>query len=441
MKKRYVLISILIVTITFSLIAFLICIYNNDTEKKMDIVHNNTESNVESIEYYLYEKCDEQKEKKYIKIDYFMINDYFLLNDEFTNIVNYINNNNSYLLQNNRCKVRDNCQDSDVKKIVINMDDDNLFVLNNMCHDDKMNELINNLENQLYDILKIKEQELKELSKPVAFDMFLAHNIVSVEYENKFPWIFDDDVEGYSLNIQNGMANFSNDSKYFSLYKENYSIDNDKWNGLLNYIEKNIKNISNSRFADCLDGGESSVVITLNNKEKYTINSYCGGDQSFKNLYNEIDKTVGVGKIKEYEKNVKEYDMGKEAINSPIDSITIIEEPGKNEFGFIINNSSITFYQKKSDENNKVISNITKNFDISLEQWNSIKEYINNSFVKNNKDILDKIITVKRENGIEYPSDVYNKFYSLNTYNEIIKIIGEKTFDNYKKIFFEEISK
>lgn len=321
------------------------------------------------------------------------------------------------------------------------MDDDNLYVLNNMCHDNKVNELIDNLEKQLNDILKIKEQEIKELNKPISFDMFLARNIVSVEYDNKFPWIFDDDIAGYSLNIQNGMANFSNDSKYFSLYKENYNIDNDKWNDLLNYLEKNIKNISNSRFADCFDGGESSVVITLNNKEKYTINAYCGGDQSFRNLYNEIDKTVGVGKIKEYEDNVQEYDMAKEAINSPIESITIIEEPGINELGFIINNSLITFYQKKYDENNKVKSNVTKSFDISLEQWNSINKYINNSFVKNNKDFLDKTIIVKRENGVEYPSDVYNKFYSLNTYNEIIKIIGEKTFDNYKKIFFEEISK
>ena len=441
MKKRYIFISVLIVTIAFSLIAFLTTFFNGNGEKKMDIVHNNRGKNIASIEYYLYEKCVEQKEKKYIKMDYFMINDYFLLNDEFTNIVNYINNNNSYLLQNNRCKVRDNCQDSDVKKIVINMDDDNLYVLNNMCHDNKVNELIDNLEKQLNDILKIKEQEIKELNKPISFDMFLARNIVSVEYDNKFPWIFDDDIEGYSLNIQNGMANFSNDSKYFSLYKENYSIDNDKWNDLLNYLEKNIKNISNSRFADCFDGGDSSVVITLNNKEKYTINAYCGGDQSFRNLYNEIDKTVGVGKIKEYEDNVQEYDMAKEAINSPIESITIIEEPGINELGFIINNSLITFYQKKYDENNKVKSNVTKSFDISLEQWNSINKYINNSFVKNNKDFLDKTIIVKRENGVEYPSDVYNKFYSLNTYNEIIKIIGEKTFDNYKKIFFEEISK
>ena len=84
---------------------------------------------------------------------------------------------------------------------------------------------------------------------------------------------------------------------------------------------------------------------------------------------------------------------------------------------------------------------MTKSFDISLEQWEKINKYLNDSFVKNNKELLDKTIVVKRENGIEYPSDIYNKFYSLNTYNEIIKIIGEKTFDNYKKMFIDEISK
>lgn len=439
MKKRYVFISVLIVSISFALIALLINVFDNKDERT-DIVHNNTGKSIESIEYYLYEKCDEKKEKKYIKMDYFMINDYFLLNDEFVDIVDYINDNN-YLLKNNRCKVKDNCQNTDVKKIVINIDEDNLFVLNNMCHDDNVNKFIDGLEKKLNDILKIKEQELKELNKTVSLDMYLARNIVSVEYENKFPWVFDNDVSGISLNIQNGLANFNNDSKYYSLYKESYEVDNNNWSSLLNYIEKNIKNISNPKFANCLDGGESSVIITLNNKESYTINAYCGGDETFKQLYNEIDKAVGVGKIKEYEENVRNYDMAKDAINSPIDTVTIIEEPGQNELGFIINKTSITFYQKKYDENNKVKSNVTKSFDITLEQWEKINKYLNDSFVKNNKEMLDKTIVVKRENGIEYPSDIYNKFYSLNTYNEIIKIIGEKTFDNYNKMFIDEITK
>ncbi len=439
MKKRYVFISIMIVSISFALIALLINVFDNKDERT-DIVHNNTGKSIESIEYYLYEKCDEKKEKKYIKMDYFMINDYFLLNDEFVDIVDYINDNN-YLLKNNRCKVKDNCQNTDVKKIVINIDEDNLFVLNNMCHDDNVNKFIDGLEKKLNDILKIKEQELKELNKTVSLDMYLARNIVSVEYENKFPWVFDNDVSGISLNIQNGLANFNNDSKYYSLYKESYEVDNNNWSSLLNYLEKNIKNISNPKFANCLDGGESSVIITLNNKESYTINAYCGGDETFKQLYNEIDKAVGVGKIKEYEENVRNYDMAKDAINSPIDTVTIIEEPGQNELGFIINKTSITFYQKKYDENNKVKSNVTKSFDITLEQWEKINKYLNDSFVKNNKEMLDKTIVVKRENGIEYPSDIYNKFYSLNTYNEIIKIIGEKTFDNYNKMFIDEITK
>ena len=439
MKKRYVFISVLIVSISFALIALLINVFDNKDERT-DIVHNNTGKSIESIEYYLYEKCDEKKEKKYIKMDYFMINDYFLLNDEFVDIVDYINDNN-YLLKNNRCKVKDNCQNTDVKKIVINIDEDNLFVLNNMCHDDNVNKFIDGLEKKLNDILKIKEQELKELNKTVSLDMYLARNIVSVEYENKFPWVFDNDVSGISLNIQNGLANFNNDSKYYSLYKESYEVDNNNWSSLLNYLEKNIKNISNPKFANCLDGGESSVIITLNNKESYTINAYCGGDETFKQLYNEIDKAVGVGKIKEYEENVRNYDMAKDAINSPIDTVTIIEEPGQNELGFIINKTSITFYQKKYDENNKVKSNVTKSFDITLEQWEKINKYLNDSFVKNNKEMLDKTIVVKRENGIEYPSDIYNKFYSLNTYNEIIKIIGEKTFDNYNKMFIDEITK
>ena len=439
MKKRYVFISVLIVSISFALIALLINVFDNKDERT-DIVHNNTGKSIESIEYYLYEKCDEKKDKKYIKMDYFMINDYFLLNDEFVDIVDYINDNN-YLLKNNRCKVKDNCQNTDVKKIVINIDEDNLFVLNNMCHDDNVNKFIDGLEKKLNDILKIKEQELKELNKTVSLDMYLARNIVSVEYENKFPWVFDNDVSGISLNIQNGLANFNNDSKYYSLYKESYEVDNNNWSSLLNYLEKNIKNISNPKFANCLDGGESSVIITLNNKESYTINAYCGGDETFKQLYNEIDKAVGVGKIKEYEENVRNYDMAKDAINSPIDTVTIIEEPGQNELGFIINKTSITFYQKKYDENNKVKSNVTKSFDITLEQWEKINKYLNDSFVKNNKEMLDKTIVVKRENGIEYPSDIYNKFYSLNTYNEIIKIIGEKTFDNYNKMFIDEITK
>ena len=439
MKKRYVFISVLIVSISFALIALLINVFDNKDERT-DIVHNNAEKSIESIEYYLYEKCDEKKDKKYIKMDYFMINDYFLLNDEFVDIVDYINDNN-YLLKNNRCKVKDNCQNTDVKKIVINIDEDNLFVLNNMCHDDNVNKFIDGLEKKLNDILKIKEQELKELNKTVSLDMYLARNIVSVEYENKFPWVFDNDVSGISLNIQNGLANFNNDSKYYSLYKESYEVDNNNWSSLLNYLEKNIKNISNPKFANCLDGGESSVIITLNNKESYTINAYCGGDETFKQLYNEIDKAVGVGKIKEYEENVRNYDMAKDAINSPIDTVTIIEEPGQNELGFIINKTSITFYQKKYDENNKVKSNVTKSFDITLEQWEKINKYLNDSFVKNNKEMLDKTIVVKRENGIEYPSDIYNKFYSLNTYNEIIKIIGEKTFDNYNKMFIDEITK
>ena len=439
MKKKYVFISVMIVGISFSLISLLVIAFDNK-DARTDIVHNNTLKSIESIEYYLYEKCDEKKEKKYIKMDYFMINDYFLLNDEFVDIVNYINDNN-FLLKNNRCKVKDNCQDTDVKKIVINIDEDNLFVLNNMCHDDNVNKFIDNLEKKLNDILKIKEQELKELNKTVSLDMYLARNIVSIEYDNKFPWVFDNDIEGISLNIQNGLANFNNDSKYYSLYKESYEVNNNNWSSLLNYIEKNIKNISNPKFANCLDGGESSVIITLNNKESYTINAYCGGDETFKQLYNEIDKAVGVGKIKKYEENVRNYDMAKDAINSPIDTVTIIEEPGQNELGFIINKTSITFYQKKYDKNNKVKSNVTKSFDISLEQWEKINKYLNDSFVKNNKELLDKTIVVKRENGIEYPSDIYNKFYSLNTYNEIIKIIGEKIFDNYKKIFIDEISK
>lgn len=440
MKKKYVFISVMIVIITFSLIAFLTNLFNSEGEKKVNVAHNNLKKNVESIEYYLYEKCDEQKEKKYIKIDYFMINDYFLLDDEFINIVDYINDN-KYLLKSNQCNIKDNCQNNDVKKIIIKMEDDSLIVLNNLCHDNKVNEFLNNLEKKLNDILTIKEKELKELSKPVAFNLFLADNIVNVEYNNMFPWIFDDGIEGYSLKIQNGTANFSNDSKYYSLYKESYEVDNNNWNNLLNYIEKNIRNISNPKFASCLDGGESSVVITLNNKEKYKINAYCGGDETFKNLYNEIDKAIGVGIIKKYEENVQKYDMAKDAINSPIDNITIVEEPGINELGFIINNLSITFYQKKNDEKNNVKSNVTKSFDISLEQWNNICKYLNDSFVKNNKELLDKTIIVKRENGVAYSSDIYNKFYSLNTYNEIIKIIGEKKFDNYKKMFYDEINK
>ena len=188
-----------------------------------------------------------------------------------------------------------------------------------------------------------------------------------------------------------------------------------------------------------MDGGESSVVVTLNDGQSYVINAYCGGTESFKKLYDVIDKTVGEGKIAKYEENVRKYDMATEVIKSPITTIMIVEETGTIEMGFIINNQSITFYQKEYAPDNKVKNNKTKSFDISSNEWNAIISYLDENTIKNNKGYLAKEIIVQRENGNEYSSDDYSKFYNANTYDKIIEIIGESKFTNYKNTFFKEM--
>ena len=168
MKKKYYFISIVIILLTFSMIAFLVNIFDSVQKK-----------------------------------------------EDKTSYADTKNDNKNILLKNNRCKVKDSCKNSNVKKIVINMDDQSLYVLNDMCNDNQVNELINSLEKTLVDLLNKKEEEHKKYIDSPSLSAFKASKIAKVEYNYYFPWVRDNALDGYNLLINSNSASFSNQVTYY----------------------------------------------------------------------------------------------------------------------------------------------------------------------------------------------------------------------------------
>ena len=426
MKKRYVFIAVIIVLISTCSIIMLTKFLNDLGNDKKNISYGDIKNNVERVDYYFYKKCDEEPD--HIMMNYFLIDDYFLQNDEFTPLNKYINENKNILLNS---KEDITCTDSSIK-IIVELTDGRIFNVSSVNDSEK--EFVLYIEKYLKDTLKNKEEEEKKRMEKINVNMFKASNIKDITYTTKYPWIRDYDLGGFNLKVNSNMALFENTSLYFENCKEQYEMENYNWNELTNYIEKNIGKFDNVNDMICYDCGEKTITIGLNDGTNFDIVAYGEGNANFKNLLNTIDSSVSKGSIKRYEEKVNNYSMGKEAVNSEIEEVTLIEEKGDFEQGIILRNNTLTFYLKKQNQTT------SKSFELSIEVWNKITNYLDSLFIKDNNDGPSiKTIIVKRMDGSTYDSSIYTKLFEKNTYYEIIKMIGEEKYNNNRSSFEKEI--